>query len=435
MRKLRPVGVYRLTKDQGEIVLTGNTEDRFDIVIAGGGYVGRSLALALAQAAPELEIALVDARPLTAALGDKRASAIAAAAKRLLTVLNIWRHLEPHAQPISQMVVTDSKLSDSIRPVFLTFGDEAEMDEPFAHMVPNAALVGALGEAGEHSGVAEIAPDQVTDFQERPGFMEVALGSGRTLRAKLLIACDGVNSRLRALSGIATHRLAYGQTAIVGTVHHEEPHDGRAFEHFLPAGPFAILPLPANDEAPHRSSIVWTETDENAAWLMEADPFALDMELQRRFGPELGEAQFATAPQAYPLALTSVSKFVQSRFALAGDAAHGIHPIAGQGLNLGFKDVAALSETLVEAHRLGQDIGDELVLEGYQRWRRFDTARMGMTTDLLNRLFVTDIAPVRLVRSAGLRVVNRFEPLKKLFIQTAAGLGAGEPRLLKGEEI
>lgn len=415
----------------------------YDIVIAGGGYVGRSLALALKQGAPDLQVALVDLRPVTDIAKDRRSSAIAAAARRLLTVLGVWEVLEADAQPICEMVVTDSKLSDSIRPRLLTFGngtsgrdDNKEGDgEPFAHMLPNSALVQSLADAADALGIETIAPDLVANYITGVGNTDVTLKSGRQLKTRLLVACDGVQSTLRALAGIPTHRIDYGQTAIVGTLAHEYAHEGRAFEHFLPAGPFALLPLPGTPTDPHRSSLVWTDSHETAKRLLADDPLVLDMELQRRAGPQLGDIRFSSPAQGFPLALTLVRDFVRPRLALAGDAAHGIHPIAGQGLNLGFKDVAALSQVVIEAHRLGRDIGDPLVLEDYQRWRRFDTARMAATTDILSRLFATDFAPLRLLRSAGLSLVDRLPPLKQRFIQQAAGNAAGEPRLLRGQAI
>ena len=232
------------------------------------------------------------------------------------------------------------------------------------------------------------------------------------------------------MAGIKTVSWEYGQSGIVCTVAHERPHNGRAEEHFLPAGPFAILPLPGN-----RSSIVWTERTADAERLVAGDPFLLEAELEQRFGLKLGEITVEDKARAWPLGLTLARAFVAPRFALAGDAAHGIHPIAGQGLNLGFKDAAALAETIVEADRLGQDIGALDVLQGYERWRRFDTLQMGVTTDVLNRLFSNDIAPIRTIRDIGLGLVDRMPRLKQFFIRQASGLAGETPRLLRGEAI
>ena len=232
------------------------------------------------------------------------------------------------------------------------------------------------------------------------------------------------------MAGIKTVHWDYGQSGIVATIAHERSHEGRAEEHFLPGGPFAILPLTKN-----RSSIVWTEPTENAERLLGADDFTFDVELEQRFGLKLGDIKLETKPRAYPLGLTLARDYIKPRFALAGDAAHGIHPIAGQGLNLGFKDAAALAQTIVEAHRLGLDIGSIDVLERYQIWRRFDTVQMGITTDILNRLFSNDIGPVRTLRSLVLSIVDRLPGLKNFFIGQASGTTGDMPRLLRGEPI
>ncbi len=402
-----------------------------DIVIAGAGYVGLATAVAIADAAPHLKIAIVDAAPDGAWRKDARASAIAAAACRMLQRLGCWDDMAGEAQPITEMIVTDSRTSDPVRPVFLTFGGETEAGEPFAHMVPNTAMNGALRKRASKLGIATIEGVAVTDFGRDAGHVRVRLGDGGTLTARLLIAADGVRSKLRDMAGIKAVEFDYGQSGIVCTVAHERPHGGRAEEHFLPAGPFATLPLKGN-----RSSLVWTEPTANAERLVKEDPFVFEAELEQRFGLKLGELKVETPPRAWPLKLVLARDFVRDRIALAGDAAHGIHPIAGQGLNLGFKDAAALAETIVEADRLGQDIGALDVLERYQSWRRFDTVRMGVTTDVLNRMFSNDFTPLRALRDIGLGMVDRLPPLKRFFIGQAAGAtDAGAPRLLRGEAI
>lgn len=409
---------------------TAKGGDRLDVLIGGGGYVGLSLAVALKQADPAIQVALVDLRQRSEMEKDPRASAIIAAASRMLDQLGVWRDIEPHAEPIMEMIVTDSRLRDLVRPVFLTFEGEVAPGEPFAHMVPNGKMVASLADRAASLGVEIIAPDAVTDFHEVDAGVEVNLRSGKTLQASLLVAADGVRSRLRDLAGIQTVKWEYGQAGIVTTVSHERPHEGRAEEHFLPSGPFAILPLKDN-----KSSLVWTETQEEAEKLVKGDDFTFELELERRFGHHLGEIKLAGPRNAYPLGLTLARSFVRPRFALAGDAAHGIHPISGQGLNLGFKDVAALAEVLIEARRLGQDIGALDVLEKYERWRRFDTFRMGVVTDVLNRLFSNDSDALRAVRDVGLGVVDRMPFLKRFFIRQAAGLTGEMPRLLAGEPI
>jgi 2-octaprenyl-6-methoxyphenol hydroxylase len=411
---------------------TGGTSD-IDIVVGGGGYVGLAAAVAIKDAAPHLGIVVIDAAPDGAWKRDERASAIAAAASAMLERLGLWQSMVDDAEPIRDMIVTDSRTGDPARPVFLTFDGEIAPDRPFAHMVPNRALVGALRERAEALGIDVRQGVRIVAAGEEDAAPRrlIELDTGERLRARLVIAADGVNSGLRAIAGIRTVKWEYGQSGIVTTVEHERPHNGRAEEHFLPAGPFAILPLKGN-----RSSLVWTERTEDADRLVREDDFIFETELERRFGHKLGALKLAGGRRAFPLGLTLARDFVAPRLALAGDAAHGIHPIAGQGLNLGFKDVAALAETVVEADRLGLDIGSLDTLERYQAWRRFDTFQMGVTTDVLNRLFSNDVTPVRALRDLGLGLVDRMPGLKSFFIRQAAGVSGGEaPRLLRGEAI
>jgi 2-octaprenyl-6-methoxyphenol hydroxylase len=297
-------------------------------------------------------------------------------------------------------------------------------------MVPNAALTRALREAAAAAGVRLTAPDTVDGFACGSAAINIRLGSGAERRAQVLVAADGIRSRLRGLAGIRTVNWTYPQIAIVATVRHERPHNGVAVEHFLPGGPFAILPLKGN-----RSSLVWTERSEDGRKLVAGDDFVFLVELERRFGHRLGQIELDGPRQAFPLSLTLARDFVRPRFALLGDAAHGIHPIAGQGLNLGFRDAAALAETIVDAHRLGLDLGSLEVLRRYERWRRYDTWQMGVTTDVLNRLFSNDFAPLRAIRDIGLGMVDRLPRLKTMFIGEAAGFGGELPKLLKGEAI
>ncbi|MCQ8781967.1 ubiquinone biosynthesis hydroxylase [Mangrovibrevibacter kandeliae] len=402
-----------------------------DVLVAGAGYVGLATAVAIADAAPGLRVRVVDAAPDGVWRKDERASAVAAAAVRMLRRLGAWDDIAPAAQPITEMIVTDSRTGDPVRPVFLTFDGDVRPGEPFAQMVPNTALNGALRARADALGITVQAGAAVTALEERPGGIGVRLADGTRLDAKLLVACDGLKSGIREMAGIRTVGWHYGQSGIVATVKHERPHGGRAEEHFLPAGPFAILPLTGD-----RSSLVWTEETREAERLVAADELIFEEELQRRFGHRLGALTLEGGRRAFPLGLTLARDFVRPRIALAGDAAHGIHPIAGQGLNLGFKDAAALAETVVEAARLGRDIGALDTLEGYQRWRRFDTLQMGVTTDVLNRLFSNDSTLLRQVRSLGLSLVDRAPGLKRFFIDQAAGLSSGPtPRLLTGEAI
>ena len=401
-----------------------------DVVVAGGGGVGLVLALAIRHADPNATVVVVDGRPVGAGADDNRASAIAGAARRMLTRLGVWHRLEDVAEPIREMIVTDSRLADAVRPVFLTFDGDVEPGEPFAHMVPNGAMATAVTEMALARGVTLVAPESVVDFETDAHGVDVVLAGGGRLRTRLLVAADGVRSQLRGLAGIGVVRHDYGQSGIVTTVAHERPHGGRAVEHFLPSGPFAILPLKGD-----RSSIVWTEPTAEANRLVDLDEFTFEVELERRFGRLLGAIRPEGRRAAYPLGLVLARSFVAPRFALAGDAAHGIHPIAGQGINLGFRDAAALAEVVVEARRLGLDPGGADVLARYERWRRFDTLQMGLVTDVLNGLFRTDFDPLRLARDVGLGLVDRLPGLKKRFIREAAGLAGDLPRLMRGEAI
>ncbi len=404
--------------------------DGFDVVVAGAGYVGLAIAVSIKSACPHMKIAVVDAAPEGVWKRDGRASAVAAAAVRMLGQLGCWHEIAPKAQPISDMIVTDSRTADPVRPVFLTFGGEAEAGEPFAYMVANVDLNGSLRRRAADLSIDLIEGVAVAGFEVGTGAVTIHLADGVTASARLLVAADGVRSRLRDMAGIKTVEWDYGQSGIVCTVAHERPHGGRAEEHFLPAGPFAILPLSGN-----RSSIVWTEATEDAARLVAEDPIVFESELEQRFGLKLGEIRVEGKPRAWPLGLTLARGFVKPRIALAGDAAHGIHPIAGQGLNLGFKDAAALAQVVVEADRLGRDIGALDVLEDYERWRRFDTVQMGITTDVLNRLFSNDFGPLRALRDIGLGLVDRLPAMKDFFIRQASGSGESIPRLLRGEAI
>lgn len=406
------------------------TVERVDVLVAGGGYVGLSAALAIATSVPGARVALVDPRPWRDASNDLRAFAVAAAGRRMLSALGVWEKLTDEAEPIREMIVTDSRLDDLIRPIFLTF-ERQEEGEPLAHMLPNGPLVAVLGAAAEQAGVRFLTPDSVLATEPMPTGRRVTLASGKILIASLVIAADGARSRLRAEAGIGINSWSYGQSGIVTTIEHDRPHEGRAEEHFLPAGPFAVLPLKGG----YRSSLVWSERTDIAERLVAGAPFLFKAELVRRIGHRLGELRVVGKRQAFPLGLTLARRFTADRLALIGDAAHAIHPIAGQGLNLGFKDAAALAEVVVMALRGGRDPGTVDVLDEYQRWRGFDTLRMAAVTDGLSRLFSNDLGPLRLVRDFGLGLVDRMPPLKRVFAHAAAGAPGRSPRLVVGEAI
>ncbi len=405
---------------------TGKTAD---VMIAGAGFAGLALAVALRQALGE-NFAVIVADPALKfpKSNDMRASAIAAGARHLFEAIGAWDAVAAGAQPILDMVVTDSKLDDAVRPSFLTFGGEIAPGEPFAHMIENRHLIDALVARAKEEGVelrAEAAGAHEASTHR------IALRSGaQTIAAKLLVGADGARSRTRQGAGIDNYGWDYQQSAIVTTVAHERDHNGRAEEHFLPAGPFAILPLKGK-----RSSIVWTETTQEAERIVALPDTEFHAELERRFGLHLGDIEVVGPRRAFPLGLYTARSFVGERLALIGDAAHVIHPIAGQGLNMGLRDVAALAEVIADAARLGLDPGSADVLERYQRWRRFDTMTMGMATDGLNRLFSNHSDILRLTRDVGLGLVDRLPMLKNLFIREAAGATGELPKLLRGEAL
>jgi 2-octaprenyl-6-methoxyphenol hydroxylase len=400
------------------------------IVICGGAFAGLALALALRQGlGPDIPVTVADPALGTRPSCDPRATAIVAACRRLFEVLGVWGQIADDSQAILDMVVTDSKLEDATRPVFLTFAGNVEPGEPFAHMVENRRLIDALVARAEAEGV-DLRATAVSGYDSRPDGVTVTLADGNAIEASLLVAADGARSRLRERAGIATHGWDYDQSGIVVTVGHERDHHGRAEEHFLPAGPFAILPLTGK-----RSSLVWTESRSEAARITALGEAEFHDELEKRFGLHLGEIKALDKPRAFPLGYFVARSFVAERLALIGDAAHVIHPIAGQGLNMGLKDVAALAEVVVDAARLGIDPGQADVLERYQRWRRFDTMAMGVATNTLNFLFSNESSLLRTVRDIGLGLVDRAPPLKSMFIKQAAGLSGEVPRLLKGEAL
>jgi len=407
-----------------------------DLVIGGAGFAGLALAIALVEAlGPQFKVTVADPALGSAQSRDPRASAIAAAARRMFETIGVWQAVEPQAQPMLDMVITDSKLDDAVRPTFLTFEGEVAPGEAFAHMIENRHLVDALVAKAKELGI-ELRATAVSSFaypqgaHAAPSRIDVLFADGGELSTRLLVGADGARSQIRERAGIVTYGWSYRQSGIVCTVAHERPHNGRAEEHFLPGGPFAILPLTGN-----RSSIVWTESTADAERYVALSDAGFHDELEKRFGLHLGEIEVVGPRRAFPLGLYTARTFIGERLALIGDAAHVIHPIAGQGLNMGLRDVAALAEAVADAARLGLDVGGRPVLERYQRWRRFDTAMMGIATDSLNRLFSNRSDVLRLARDIGLGLVERMPPLKRMFIHEAAGFTGDVPKLLKGEAL
>jgi len=406
-------------------------DEPVDVLIVGGGLVGGALAAALAGAG--LRVALldrVDPRALTDAAADGRASAIALGSQRVLEGIGVWPHVAAEAEAIR-----DIRITDGDAPGFLHYDHRAAglpgTPQPFGYIVENTVTRRALwARARALDGLLVYAPAQLGALVRDAAGVVATLEDGRVIRARLAVAAEGRRSRLREEAGIGVTEWRYDQTGIVCTVTHERPHRGVAHEHFLPSGPFASLPMTGN-----RSSIVWTERPHLAKAALALDDDAFSAELQRRFGHWLGRVRVAGGRWSYPLGLMHAERYVADRLALVGDSAHLIHPIAGQGLNLGLRDVAALAETVVDARRLGLDFGRIDVLERYQRWRRVDNLTLIGVTDGLNRLFSNALPPVALARQLGLAAVNAMPGLKRLFMRHAMGVVGTLPRLVAGQPL
>lgn len=403
-----------------------------DVIIVGGGLNGPALALALASGG--IRSIIVDAMPKAVRDNpdfDGRSYALSLTSVNMLKALGLWSDIAQNAQPMLDIVVTDGKAGEGVSPLHLHF-DHREIEEgPMGHMVEDRYLRHALLTAIDAEPLVEhIAPQMVTGQTVVDGHASVTLSDERKLTARLIVGCDGRKSQTAVRAGIARTRKPYHQTGLVCAISHELPHNGVAHQFFMPPGPLAILPLPGN-----RSSIVWTETTERAAAVAEMSDDEYLNELRPRFGDFLGEISLTGARFAYPLDLTLAQSFTADRIALAGDAAHGVHYIAGQGLNLGLRDVAALAETLIEAARRGEDIGSSIVLDTYARWRRVDTTTLVTSTDTINRIFSNDNPLIRLGRDLGLGAVNAMPKVRRSLIREAAGLTGDLPRLMQGRQI
>ena len=407
-----------------------------DVAIVGGGMVGLSTAIGLARAGMSVTVVdRLDAPETTAPAFDGRASAIAYASVRMLEALDIWQHMAPHAQPILEIRVSDGTVSRGPGLLHLHF-DHRDMktagsdpDGPLGHMVENRFTRIALFKAlDETPNVRMIAPDTVETIHTDKTGTALTLGSGQRVEAALLLGIDGRQSQVRAHAGIPSSGCSYKQTGIVCAIAHDCDHLGIAHEKFLPSGPFAILPL-----KDRRASLVWSEKARLAETIMGLSERAFEAEVRRRVGDFLGEVRVTGGRWSYPLSMHVAHDFIAERTALVGDSAHGIHPIAGQGLNLGLRDAAALIEVLAEAHRLGLDPGGAETLKRYQTWRRSDTVVLAGIMDGLTRLFSNDSKSLRLARGVGLSVVDRIPPLKRFFISHARGTVGTLPKLLTGE--
>jgi 2-octaprenyl-6-methoxyphenol hydroxylase len=411
--------------------------NKHDVIIIGAALNGLAMALALGGNAlrRRLSVALVDARDPRDALrraSDGRASAITLASRRMFEAMGIWPAMQPFAEPVKRIIVTDSKGAASDRPVLLQFEVESAAGQSSMLLFDNRDLLESLVTSLQSSpNISLYSGSAVKDVDIRTtGLARARLMDGRELKAPLIIAADGARSPTRIAAGIELTGWDYGQSGIVTSFRHSLPHHGRAEEHFSAEGPFALLPLTDN-----RSSIVWTCRQETAARLIATPQQEFEGALQTQIGSHLGEIRLLTPPQAYPLGMWIAKEFHRPRLALIGDAAHVVHPLAGLGLNLGLKDAAALAECIADAFGLGQDIGSEQVLSRYSIWRRFDTVSTAIAMDGFNQLFSNEVALLKLVRDAGLKLTQTSAAAKALFVREAAGMTGELPKLLRGERL
>ena len=403
-----------------------------NILIVGGGLSGPILALALAQAG--LKVTVIDTleqKVRKNAAFDGRSYAVALTSQRLLSGTGVWDVVADHSQPILEIKVTDGRAGEGPSPFFMHF-DHAEIEEgPMGYMVQDRFLRRALLDAmNRTNGVTHISGQTVTNQVVTSSGANVTLSSGKVVHGALIVGADGRSSGTASRAGIKRSGWGYDQTALVCAIAHEKPHHGIAHQFFMPPGPLAILPLPGNV-----SSIVWSETAKNAAAFSALSDNEYVTMLRPRFGDFLGEINLAGKRFTYPLSLSLALNLAADRVALIGDAAHGVHPIAGQGLNAGMRDIAALAEVIIDATRRGEDIGSPNVLGRYEQWRRFDNTTLAIATDTFNRLFSNDNAGLRGLRNIGMGMVNAIPGLRRSFIREAAGLTGTLPRLMQGKPL
>lgn len=412
----------------------------FDLVIIGASYTGLTLSIALKQAIPQLQILLIDKEDDANQKKDVRAFALTPANITMLMQLNLWESFSQNSQAIQQMIITDSRTKDPIRPPLLTFStplpsqknaSSSSKHDSLAYMIEASLLKDALCKKVEELGGNVIKGEEIGAFHYKEHSLLIPLPScQKEIETKLLVAATGGTSSLRKKAGIKMHSMPYNQTGIVCIIEHEKDHKGRAIQHFLPSGPLALLPLKGK-----RSAVVWNEPPASAHELIKASEDDFIATLAQRVTPLLGNIALASSIQSFPFSLRLARDFVKPRFALLGDAAHSIHPISGQGLNLGLYDVAALSEAIVDHKRIGLDIGSQSCLSAYQSNRWLETFKVAKTTHFLNKLFSNDITPLRMVRDVGLGIVDRSEFIKRYFIHQASGPTKHLPRLLKGQAL
>lgn len=406
-----------------------------DILIAGGSFTGLTLAIAIADAfGSELDVMVAGVDGDTIAdPGSPRAFALSASSKSLLEALGLWSSIEPQAQPVQAIELTDSPLSAGIRPVHLTYSNMLDNGSPASYIVPSFALGQALLDrcaALQRDGAVSLLPDQVANAVFTAAGTTAVLQSGAELSSRLLVAAEGRESSLRLAAGLDAVSVDHEQLGIVATVRHDRPHNGTAVQHFLPAGPFAILPLPGQ-----RSCVTWSEAKSTAERIMRLDERGFLEELDQRFAGRYGAVELEGKPRSFPLRTQIARKFVAERFALVGDSAHAVHPIAGQGLNLAYRDIAALTESLVSGAAVGLDVADPVILERYENWRQFDSVVAAGVFVGINKLFANDWSILRSVREAGLGAVQQMDGLKAMIVRHAAGQAGELPKLLAGKRL
>ncbi|HEY8130054.1 MAG TPA: FAD-dependent monooxygenase [Hyphomicrobium sp.] len=410
------------------------SKTKFDVAIVGGSFAGLAVARGLVQAlGPDVRLAVVDrANPAArGAVADSRAFAIWAGTKKILEGLGAWNAIAADAEAVTSIEISDSDLDDAFRPARVTYDARTADGSPAAYIVPAAALAAALYQSvADDPSVTWFAPAEVENLTVGEHACELRLGDGSTVSAALTIAADGKNSKLRDAAGIKTVGWSYPQTGIVARVKFEEPHGGVAIQHFLPGGPFAILPLKDN-----RACITWSADKAEADRMTALNDEDFLAELDRRIGGRFGAIALDGPRQSWPLDVRLPRRLIAPRFALVGDAAHGVHPIAGQGVNLALRDAAAMVEVLADAARLGIDFGNGTHLERYQRWRRFDSTMSATLYDGLNRTFAIDSMVLRAGRGAALGVLDRFPSIKDLIIAEAAGVTGDLPKLARGLSV
>jgi 2-octaprenyl-6-methoxyphenol hydroxylase len=405
---------------------------RFDVAIVGGGISGNTFAAILGDAG--LTVALIERLPPAALEGsahDGRTTAITYGSRKVLEAAGLWADLAPHACPID-----DIRVADDASPLFLHFDSREVGDDPLGSILENRVIRKSLHKRiAQIPTVTQIAPATVAGLETSGPMARLTLADGREISADLVIGADGRDSFIRGAAGIGTIGWAYKQHAIVTIMGHELSHENVAVENFLPAGPFAMLPMTDAPDGTHRSSIVWTDHVDAVPLYAQMDLPAFEAELQNRAGEWLGRVWEIGPRFTYPLQLKHAKRYIAPRVALIADAAHVIHPIAGQGLNLGMRDIALLAELLVDRRRCGLDLGDPIMLKHYEDARRMDNIAFSATTDILDRLFSNDIPPIKLARRVGLGTVNQIPPLRRFFMRRAMGAAGAISRLGRGERL